>query len=70
MTRDLALREAVEAAAKAKQLAAEAERYAHSFDDHPKVSRYAAAGATWADTARSWAAIAAALPTDDHGQEG
>ncbi|WP_309097535.1 hypothetical protein [Streptomyces sp.] len=65
VTREQILQEAVEAAAQAKKLAIEAERYAHSFDHHPKVARYAAAGATWAETARSWAAIAAALPATD-----
>src|SRR5262249_11185917 len=70
VTREQALKEAVEAAAKAQKLAAEAERSAHSFESHPKVARYAAAGATWADTARSWAAIAAVLPGTGAEEEG
>ncbi|MEV0639025.1 hypothetical protein AB0I77_29595 [Streptomyces sp. NPDC050619] len=62
MTRAEALQEAIEAAARAKKLAADVERNAHHADRLGSVPRLAAAGATWADTARAYAAIAAVLP--------
>ncbi|MEV4046692.1 hypothetical protein [Streptomyces sp. NPDC049744] len=63
MTREQALQEAVEAAEAAKRLAALAERAAHHSGDP---QRYAVTGGVWADTARAYTALAAALPiTDD-----
>ncbi|MET8449327.1 hypothetical protein [Streptomyces sp. NPDC005209] len=61
MTRTQALTEAREAAAKAKTLAAEAERAVHSLDRHHKTERYAAAGQAWADVSRTYTALAAEL---------
>jgi len=64
LTRDQALTEAVLAAAKAKRLAEYAEGAAHS--DNPnhfmKVTRFAEAGALWADASRTYATLAQALP--------
>ncbi|MEH0423141.1 hypothetical protein [Streptomyces sp. B21-083] len=62
LTRTLALTEARNAAAKAKRLAEHAESAAHSTSRQSDVKIFAAAGTTWADVARSYAAIAAALP--------
>lgn len=62
MTRDQALTEARNAAARAKELAAAADRDL----DHPTlkhdVPARAAASSAYADTASAYAAIAAALP--------
>ncbi|MEV0183826.1 hypothetical protein AB0I54_31760 [Streptomyces sp. NPDC050625] len=61
MTRDQALTEAREAAAKAKKLAEEAERAVNSLDRHHKTERYAAAGSAWADVSRTYTDLAALL---------
>lgn len=62
MTRDQALTEARQAAARAKELA----RFADLDLNHPtlktEVPLRAAAGALWADVAQSYAALAAVLP--------
>lgn len=62
MTRDQALTEARQAAARAKELA----RAADLDLDHPTLKHdvpiRAAAGALWADVARSYTALAAVLP--------
>jgi hypothetical protein len=50
------------AVSKAQGLARDAERYAASDDHRHKAEPIAAAGALWADIARSYAAIAAVLP--------
>lgn len=64
MNRQQRLTMADAAATRAASLARDAENAAHSSDPnhHSKTSRLAAAGALWADIARSHAAIAAALP--------
>jgi hypothetical protein len=72
MTRDEAIDTARDAARRATTLAGHAESAAHHADRKSKVPLFAAAGAVWADTARAWAAIAAALPepaTDDETPE-
>ncbi|MFJ8195215.1 hypothetical protein ACIQ8D_36600 [Streptomyces sp. NPDC096094] len=66
MTREQALQEAIEAAASAGKLAADAERAAHHGGD---AARFAVAGAVWADTARSYTALAAVLPDADDAAE-
>lgn len=52
---------------KAERLAGEAERFVTSSDPnrYSQVQRYAAAGALWADIARTHAAIADATPLPD-----
>ncbi|WP_284437128.1 hypothetical protein [Streptomyces sp. TUS-ST3] len=64
LTREQALTEAVLAAAKARRLAEYAEGAAHSTDPNHyiKVTRFAEAGALWADTSRTYATLAQALP--------
>ena len=62
MTRQQALDEAVNAARNAKTFARQAENAADSGDSQGKVPRLTAAGGLWADTARAYAAIAAATP--------
>ena len=62
MTREQALDEASTAARNARALARRVEDAAHSGDSYGSIPRLAAAGALWADTARAYAAIAAALP--------
>ena len=62
MNRDQALNEARNAADKAKRLAEYAGNAADNGDSQGKVPRLAAAGALWADVARSYAALAAVLP--------
>lgn len=62
MTRDQALNEAINAASNARTLAQHAANAADNGDSQGKVPRLAAAGALWADTARAYAAIAAATP--------
>lgn len=72
MTRDEAITKARDAARSAATLAGHAESAAHHSDRQSKVPLFAAAGAVWADTARAYAAIAAALPapaTDDETPE-
>ena len=73
MTRQQALTEARQAAAKAKRLAEYAESAAHSSDpnQHIKTNRLAEAGALWADTSRAYAQLAQALPesADDENTE-
>lgn len=64
LTREQALTEARNAAARAKTLAGHAESAAHNLDREGRVPMLAAAGALWADTARAYAALAAALPQD------
>lgn len=62
MTREQILKQAIDAAATAKRLAGHAESAAHSTERYHYTERYAAAGAAWADVARSYAAIAQLLP--------
>ncbi|MFD0547695.1 hypothetical protein [Streptomyces mexicanus] len=62
-----ALADARDAAARATALAREAERQANYPDHHHKVAALAAAGALWADVARTHAAIAAHLPQTEEG---
>jgi hypothetical protein len=62
MTREQALDEAINAASNAKVYARRVEDAAQSGDTYGSIPRLAAAGALWADTARAYAAIAAALP--------
>lgn len=62
MTRDQALTEARLAAGRAKELAKYADSAAHNPDNRAKVPTFAAAGALWADVARSYAALAQAMP--------
>lgn len=61
LTREQALTEALTAAAESKRLAGHAGTAAHG-SDQAKVQGLAAAGALWADVARSYAALAAVLP--------
>ncbi|MGV9915555.1 hypothetical protein [Streptomyces tendae] len=63
MTRTEALVQALEAAAQAEQLAAATERAAHGGGG--RALELAAAGTVWAETARVYTALAAALPADD-----
>ena len=62
MTREQILQHAYDAAAKAKDLAGRAESAAHSTERRGQTPHFAAAGALWADVARSYAAIAHATP--------
>lgn len=62
MTREQALAKAREAAGRAGRLADHAEQASHSTTRDHLTGHYAAAGAAWADTARAYAAIAAATP--------
>lgn len=62
MNREQALNEARHAAYRARAVAYETEQAAREpYEDH-KVARLAAAGALWADTARTYTALAAVLP--------
>lgn len=61
MTREQALAKAVDAVARAARLADHAEQAAHGTH-YEKAQQLAAAGALWADVARSYAALAQALP--------
>jgi hypothetical protein len=67
MTREQALDEALTAARNARALARRVEDAAHSGDTYGSIPRLAAAGALWADTARAYAAIAAAKPETQTG---
>lgn len=69
VTRDQALAEARMAAARAKELAQSADRDLEHPNFKHDVPRRAAASTAYADVARAYAAIAAALPTteDTHG---
>ena len=62
MNRQQALNEAINAASNAKVYAGKVENAADNGDSQGRVPRLAAAAAAWADTARSFAAIAATLP--------
>ncbi|MER8004970.1 hypothetical protein [Streptomyces sp. NPDC094149] len=62
-TKHLAL--ADEAMIRAERLADHAENAAHSNDNRHKAAPFAAAGALWADIARSHAAIADAQLVED-----
>ena len=62
MTREQILLQALEAADTAKRLAVHAESAAHSGERRGQTPHFAAAGAAWADVARSYAAIAQLLP--------
>jgi hypothetical protein len=62
MIRQEALAQAETATRRAAALASEAERYARHPDYPHKTQPLAAAGALWADTARAFTALAAALP--------
>lgn len=66
MTREQRLTMAAAATTRAANLASDAEAAARSFHDQHKAAPLAAAGALWADIARSHAAIAAALPETEH----
>jgi NaMN:DMB phosphoribosyltransferase len=62
MTREQAIAEAREAAGKARRSAEYVDHAVAGGDSMGQIPRLAAAGALWADTARAYAAIAAALP--------
>ncbi|MFF4356921.1 hypothetical protein [Streptomyces sp. NPDC001604] len=62
MNREQHLKLADTAVTRAERLAGDAERYATHPDYPHKVAPLAAAGALWADIARTHAAIAAAMP--------
>ena len=62
MTREEALAQARTAIGRAKTLAGHAENAAHNNDLRHKAPGFAAAGAAWADVARSYTALAAVLP--------
>jgi len=62
VTRDEAINKARDAARSAAVLASRAETAVNHTDQRSKVPLLAAAGSVWADTARAYAAIAAALP--------
>ncbi|MFD8453902.1 hypothetical protein [Streptomyces coelicoflavus] len=62
MDRTEALQEAVQAVARAKELASSAENLARTSNAGHKVSPRAEAGALWADIARTHLALAALLP--------
>lgn len=62
MDRQQTLAKAQDAAYKAAALASQAQSYTTHADHKADVSRIAAAGALWADTARAYAAIAAVMP--------
>jgi hypothetical protein len=62
MNRQQALTEAGNAADKARRSAEYVDNVVAGGDSQGKVPRLAAAGALWADVARSYAAIAAATP--------
>ncbi len=66
MTREQRLTMAAAATTRAARLASDAEDAARSIHDRTKAAPLAAAGALWADIARSHAAIAAALPETEH----
>lgn len=65
MTREMALTEARHAAARAKELAAAADRDLEHPTLKHDVPRRAAASTAYADVARAYTAIAAALPTTE-----
>ncbi|WP_437050817.1 hypothetical protein [Streptomyces sp. enrichment culture] len=67
-TRTDALATATEAAFQAEELARRTESAARSIDNRHQTEPLARAGALWADVARAYAAIAAALPADDAGE--
>ncbi|MEU9646994.1 hypothetical protein [Streptomyces sp. NPDC048188] len=67
MNRSMALAQALEAAAQVEKLAAATERAAHGGGG--RALELAAAGTTWADTARVYTALAALLPADDDSTE-
>ena len=70
MNRQTYLTRAEAAVERAAALAREAELAANSQDYRHKAAPFAAAGALWADIARSHAAIAQAMPeTDDTAPE-
>ncbi|WP_329292876.1 hypothetical protein [Streptomyces pseudovenezuelae] len=62
MNRQQALTEALDAANRAKALARRVEDTAFNGDSMGTIPRFATAAELWADTARAYAAIAAALP--------
>lgn len=62
MNRQQALAEALDAARSSKALAKRVEDAAYNGDSMREIPRLAAAASGWADTARAFAAIAAALP--------
>ncbi|WP_020117548.1 hypothetical protein [Streptomyces canus] len=62
MNQQQLLTEALDAARQSKALAKRIEDAAHNGDSMREIPRYAAAATGWADTARAFAAIAAALP--------
>jgi hypothetical protein len=62
MTRDRALAEARMAAARAKELAAQADRDLNHPDHKHEIPRLAATSTAYAGVSRAYTAIAAALP--------
>lgn len=62
MNRQQLLAEALDAARQSKALAQRVQDAAYNGDSMREIPRYAAAATGWADTARAYAAIAAALP--------
>lgn len=62
MNRQQLLTEALAAARSSKEFAKRVENAAYNGDSMREIPRYAAAATGWADTARAFAAIAAALP--------
>lgn len=68
--RQAALTQALDAAFQAEELARRTESAARSFDNRHQTQPLAQAGALWADVARAYAAIAAALPAADAEMEG
>jgi NaMN:DMB phosphoribosyltransferase len=67
MTREQAIAEAREAADKARRSAEHVDHAVAGGDSQGSIPRLSAAGALWADTARAYAAIAAALPETPEG---
>ncbi|WP_030682075.1 hypothetical protein [Streptomyces cellulosae] len=66
-THDQYIRLAFNAVSRAASLAEDAEDAAHSDDRRNQAAPLAAAGALWADVARSYTAIAEALPESNLG---
>ncbi|MFF3912694.1 hypothetical protein ACFYZB_04285 [Streptomyces sp. NPDC001852] len=65
MTREQALIEAIDAAAKAKALANKARDAAYETESPTRTSVFATASGAWSDVARSYTALAAQLATDE-----
>ncbi|KUN03967.1 hypothetical protein AQI95_21245 [Streptomyces yokosukanensis] len=65
MTREQALAEAIDAAAKAKALASNARDAAYQTESQARTSVYATASGAWADVARAYTDIAVQLAADE-----